>query len=114
MLIETHLRIPFFVIGRNSRMPTSYWLQGKCARIKLSQAASYIFSVKIAALESLKRVTCRIFKISNLTNFKGASKNFEFNFFINKDTKNCKNYQLMNRKYLFIIMSLQKKIHLVT
>ncbi len=39
-----------------------------------------IFSVKIAALGSLKRVTGRIFKI--VSNFKGASLNFEFDFFI--------------------------------
>ncbi len=60
---------------------TYHWLQGKCARINLSQAASgmilqnhrrlsaSIFSVKIAALGSLKRVIGRILKISN---FKGA------------------------------------------
>jgi hypothetical protein len=57
-------------------VPSSHWLQGKCARINLSQAASgiilqdhrrlpvSIFSVKIAALGSLKGVTGRIFKIS--------------------------------------------------
>jgi hypothetical protein len=50
------LRILFFVIG----------LQGKCARINFteSQAAPLsIFSVKIAALGSLKQVTARIFTI---------------------------------------------------
>ncbi len=36
---ETLLRIPFSVIGRCSLVPTSYRLQGKCARINLSQAA---------------------------------------------------------------------------
>jgi hypothetical protein len=40
-----------------------------------------IFSVKIAALRSLKRVTGMIFKIS--MQFKRASKNFEFDLFIN-------------------------------
>ncbi len=59
-----------------SMMPTCHWLQGKCARINLSQAAFDMnlqnqrglpvstISVKIAALESLKRVIGRIFKIS--------------------------------------------------
>jgi hypothetical protein len=77
MITETLLRIPFSVIGRCSLVPTSHWLQGKCARINLSQAASRmilqnhrrrqpvsVFIVKIAALGSLKRVTGRTFKIS--------------------------------------------------
>ncbi len=57
------LRIPFSVIGRCFLVPTSHWLQGKCARINLSPGAFgiilqnhgrlpvRIFSVKIAALE---------------------------------------------------------------
>jgi hypothetical protein len=40
MLTETLFRIPFSVIGRCSLVPTSHWLQGKCAKINLSQAAS--------------------------------------------------------------------------
>ncbi len=60
MLTETLLRIPFSVIGRCSLVPNSHWLQGKCAKINLSQAASgltlqnhwrlpvSIFSVKMA------------------------------------------------------------------
>jgi hypothetical protein len=93
MLTETLLRIFFPVIDRCSLVPTSHWLQGKCAKFNLSQAAygmiflqnhrqlhECIFSVKIAALGYLQRVTGRIFKISN---FKGASENFEFDFFIN-------------------------------
>jgi hypothetical protein len=63
MLTETLLRIPFSVIGRCSLVPASNWLQGKCARINLSQAdfteshatSLRIFSVKISALGSLKR-----------------------------------------------------------
>jgi hypothetical protein len=67
----------------SSLVPASHWLQGKYARINLSQAAYgmilqnhrrilvSIFSVKIAALGSLKWVTGRIFKI--VSNFKGAS-----------------------------------------
>jgi hypothetical protein len=39
MLSETLLRIPFSVIGRCSLVPTS-WLEEKCARTYLSQAAS--------------------------------------------------------------------------
>ncbi len=76
MLAETLLTIPFSVIGRCSLVPTSHWMQGKCARINLSLVAFSIvlqnhrrlpvsiFSVKITALGSLKRVTGRIFKIS--------------------------------------------------
>ncbi len=76
MLTETLLRSPLSVICRCSLVPTSHWLQGKCARINLSQAAYgmilqnhwrlpvNISSVKIAASGSLKRVTGRIFKIS--------------------------------------------------
>ncbi len=94
MLTETLLRISFSVIGRCSLVPTSqsHWLQGKCARINLSPAAFgiilqnhrwlpvSIFSVKIAALWSLKRVTGRIFKISK--SFQRSKLNFEFFFFI--------------------------------
>jgi hypothetical protein len=76
---ETLLRIPFSLIGRCSVMPTSHLLQEKCTRIHLSHAAFgmilqnhaaigmilqnhgrlpvSIFSVKIGALGSLKRVT---------------------------------------------------------
>ncbi len=46
MLTETLLRIPFFVIGRCSLLPTSYWLQRKCARIKLTQAAASCMILK--------------------------------------------------------------------
>jgi hypothetical protein len=83
MLTETLNSISFSVTGRCSLVLTCNWLQGKCARINLSQAASgmiyritggflYAFLVsKFAALGSLKRVTESIFKISN--NFKEAS-----------------------------------------
>ena len=76
MLTETLLRIILSVIGRCSLVSASHCLQGKCARINLSQAASgmilqnhkrlpvSIFSVKIVALGSLKGVTERIFKLS--------------------------------------------------
>jgi hypothetical protein len=40
IFVETLLRIPFSVIGGRSLVPTSHWLQGKCARINWSQAAS--------------------------------------------------------------------------
>ena len=62
LLTETLIRIPFFVIGRCSLMPTSHWLQGKCARINLPHAVSggilqnhmrlpvSIFSVEMVAL----------------------------------------------------------------
>jgi hypothetical protein len=69
MLYGAILRIPFSVIGRCSLVPTSHWLQGK---FNLSEAASgmvlqnhrrlpvSIFSVIIATLGSLSRVTGRI------------------------------------------------------
>jgi hypothetical protein len=63
-----------------------------------------IFSVKIAALGSLKRVTG--------SNFKGASQYFAFDFLINQKTKKNKNHQRMYRKKkvpAFIITSLQEK-----
>jgi hypothetical protein len=84
MLTETLLRIPLSVIGRCSLVPTSHSRQGKCARINLSHAASGMilqnhrrlpvsnFSVKVAALGSLKRVTGRILK--NVSNFEGKAK----------------------------------------
>jgi hypothetical protein len=77
MLPETLLRILTSVIGLCSLVPTSHWLQGKCARMNPSHPASgmtlqnhrrllvNIFSVKIAALGSLKRVSVRIFKNRN-------------------------------------------------
>jgi hypothetical protein len=82
MLTETLFKIPVSVIGRWSLVPTYHWLQGKCASINLSQAASgmilqyhrwlpvCIFRDKIAALGSLKRVTGRIFKITKLVRSK--------------------------------------------
>jgi hypothetical protein len=41
MLTETLLRIFFSVIGRCFLVLTSHCLQGKCARINLSQAADF-------------------------------------------------------------------------
>ncbi len=73
---ETLLKIPFSAIGRCSLVQTSQWLQGKCARISLSLAASgmilhnyrrlpvSISSVKIATLGFLRWVTERNFKIN--------------------------------------------------
>ncbi len=91
MLTEILLRIPCSVIRRCSLVPTSHWLQGKCARINLPSAAFgiilqnhrrppvSIFSVKIAVLGSLKRVTGRIFKISK--NFQRSKLKFGVWFF---------------------------------
>jgi hypothetical protein len=76
----------------------SHWLQGKCARINLSQAASgiilqndrrlsvSIFSVKITAVGSLKRVTGRIFKISEKIS-KGQAKTLSLIFSSTKKQK---------------------------
>jgi hypothetical protein len=104
MLTKTLLRILFFAVCQWSLVPASHWLPGKCARINLSQAASgmilqnhrrlpvSIFSVKIAALEPLKRVTGRIFKIS-----KQQAKNLSLIFLSTKKPK-----------------TVYKNIHLVT
>jgi hypothetical protein len=86
MLTETLQRISFSVVGRCADLSLA-------ARINLSPAdfgiilqnhrrlPLSIFSVKIAALGSLNRVTGRkIVKISKFSNFKGASLNFEFDF----------------------------------
>jgi hypothetical protein len=56
MLPETLLRIHFSVIGRCSLVPTSHWLQGKFARINLSQASCMI-------LQNLRRLPVRIFSV---------------------------------------------------
>ncbi len=103
----------------------SHWLQGKCTKIKLSQAASgmilqnhrrlpvSIFSAKIAAIGLWNGLMKRFSKF--LSNFKRSSKIFGFEFFINRETKKCKSYQCMHRKYLFIIIDIIKKdIHFVT
>jgi hypothetical protein len=83
ILTEALLRIHLSVIGRYSLVPTSHWLQGKCARITVTKAASgmilqnhrllpiSIFSLKIVASGSFKRVTGRILKL--VSNFKGPS-----------------------------------------
>ncbi len=76
MITETLLKIHFSVNGQFSVVLNSHWLQGKCARINLSQAALgiilqnhkqlpvCIFSLKIATLGSSERDTGRIFNIS--------------------------------------------------
>ncbi len=42
LFLKMLTEIPFSVISRCSLVPTSHWLQGKCARFNLSQAASGI------------------------------------------------------------------------
>jgi hypothetical protein len=81
MLTETLLRIPF-----------THWLQEKCTRVSLSQAASgmilqnhkqlpvSIFSFKIIALESLKWVTGGIFKNNYLLISKEQAKTLSLSF----------------------------------
>jgi hypothetical protein len=68
MLTETLLRIPLSVIGRRSLVPTSYWLQRKCARISLSQAASGMI------LQNHNRLSLSIFSFHQLRNKKSAEK----------------------------------------
>ncbi len=119
----TLIRNPFSVTGWCSLMLISHWLQGKCTKLKLSQAASgmilqnhrlpvSIFSAKIAAIGLWNGLLKRFSKF--LSNFKRSSKIFGFEFFINRKTKKCKIYQCMHRKYLFIITDIIKKnIHFV-
>ncbi len=101
MLTKTIPRVTFSVICQCSLVPTSHWLQRKCARINLSQAASMIlqnnmrlpesiFSVKIAALGSFKRTTGRILKISKLLQ-RSQLKLWEW-FFSSTKKKSCKNF----------------------
>ncbi len=120
MLPEALLKIPLSVIGQCSLVPTSHWLQGKCVRIYLSKAASgkasgmnlqnqrrlpvCIFSVKITALGSLKRVTGRCSKL-----VKEQAKTLSLIFSSNKKQKIVKTIQRMYEKYLIIIVSLQNK-----
>ncbi len=115
MLTETLPRIPFSVIGRCSPVSTTYWLQGKCATFtclvtarRLSVFTVYgstwgfqavcIFSVKIAALVSLKRTTEIIFKLV-------ISQEHAKTFFNIKITKNCKKHQ----RIYSIVVNLEKK-----
>jgi hypothetical protein len=96
MLTETLVRIPFLWLVERSQAPTSHWLQGKCSRINLSQAASgmilqnnrlpvSIFTTKITAIVSLTRVT-------------GGILNWYIS--IREETENCKNYQRTYRRHL--------------
>jgi hypothetical protein len=64
--------ILFSVIGRCFPVSAPHWLQGKCVKFSLSQAASVlyrwrfpvcVFRVKIDSLGPLKRVTESIFEI---------------------------------------------------
>ncbi len=73
-------------------------------RISESQAASCKhFQWQNPASGSLKQVTGRIFKIcKSLRRSKLKTKSFS-------SSKKCKNYQRRYRKYLFIIIKLQKK-----
>jgi hypothetical protein len=75
-------RIPYSVIGRCFLVPTSHLMHGKCARIKLSQAASGMtlqnhrwLPVRIfSALGSLIRSGLLKGFSKLLSNFKGASR----------------------------------------
>jgi hypothetical protein len=66
-----------------------------------------IFSVKIAALQSLKMVSERIFKSSR-------EQAKTFSSITNKETKKRKNRQRMYKKYLINITAFKTNIHLVT
>ncbi len=93
----------------------SHWLQGKCARINLSQATSSmilqnrmrlpvsIFIFQITVLGSLKRTTGRICQ-KLVINFKRASFNFNIDFFTNEETKNCKNYQRTRTENTYLLL----------
>jgi hypothetical protein len=88
MLTETLLRISFSVIGRCPLVPTSHWLQGKCAKINLSHPGDFTesqavsvcsFSVKITALGLLDRFS----KLGS----QGSKLKLELDFLINKEQK---------------------------
>ncbi len=65
-----------------------------------------IYSVKVAALGSLKRVTEIIFKISR--SFPRRNLN-EFDFFINEEAKNCKkNISAWTESINLILQALKK------
>ncbi len=51
---ETLLKIPFSVNGQFSIVLTSHWLEGKCARINLSQA-DFVY-VNVAYLRIVERI----------------------------------------------------------
>ncbi len=119
MLTETLLRIPFSVVGLCSPVPTCNWLQGKCAIINLSQAASgmilqnhrwlpvSIFSVKIAAVGSLKRVSKRIFKISKY--FQRSKLKLLVQFFVNyKATKIVRTIIVCTESAYFLLKIFKK------
>jgi hypothetical protein len=63
------------------------------------------------ATSILKTVLVRIFKV-----FEVASYNFKFYFRHNKAAKTFKNYQRMDRKYLFDVLfrTFKENIHLMT
>jgi hypothetical protein len=67
------------------------------------------FQCQNRALWSLKRVTELV---SNLFK-KKQSKTLSLIFFIQVRNKNCKNYHRMNRKYIFIIISLHHYLKIV-
>ncbi len=58
ILTETLLKNLLSVIGRCSLVLTNHWLQGKCARINCSQAASGLFTESQAAF-------CKHFQCQN-------------------------------------------------
>ena len=116
MLTGTLLRISFSVIGRCSLVPTSHWLQGKYAGINVSQASFMIiqnhrrlpisiFSVKVAALWSLKRVTGRIFKIGK--QFRRSKLILWVQFFHQLRNKKIVKLPSHVGKYLFKIINLK-------
>jgi hypothetical protein len=56
------LRISFSVIGRCSLVPTSHWLQGKCARIDLSPVALGIILPAFCKHFQLQNRSFRVFE----------------------------------------------------
>ncbi len=95
MHTETLLRIPFSLIGWCFLVPTSHLLQGKCARINLSQAASGMI------LQNHRRLPVSIFQCQNrcFRAFeagyrkyfkKEQAKSLSLIFLSTKKQKNCK------------------------
>ncbi len=120
MFTESILKIPFSVIGRWSLLPTSNWLQEKCARINLSQMASSMI------LQNHRRLPVCIFSVKSplwglsrglLDGFSKLASNFNEQsetFCSSTETKNVKTISPSTEGIYYILLCTFKNIHLVT
>jgi hypothetical protein len=93
MLSEIVLRIPFSVIGRCSVVPASHWLQGKRARINLSQAASGVI------LQNHRRLPVSIFCVK----IDKQAETLSLIFFTNLETKIVKTIATCKENTYFLL-----------